>query len=485
MANRARLAGDGRYRLTDMRAQPKRYAPPIRRRDPSITRPPLSFAQQRVWFVEQLDPGNIAYNIPLGVRWVGPFNLDVFEQSVSEIVNRHETLRTTFASFGGEPVQVIAPPAKVSLPVVDLSGLSATERASAVERERRAEARTSFDLSKGPLWRAKLLRLAAAEHIILFTLHHSISDGWSLNVLIREMVELYGAFLQGRPSPLEPLPVQYADFAIWQREWLQGDVLKQNLDYWRQQLSGAPARLELPTDRPYTQSGKREGALHWFTIPLDVTAKLKEIARREEATLFMVLLAGFAALLSRYSGQEDMLIGTAIAGRQRAELEKLIGFFINTLVIRTDLRGNPSFRELVGRVREAMLGAYAHQDVPFEKLVEEIQPERSLGNNPLFQVQMVMQNLPGGRMPLEGLYLEWFEVEEVSAKFDLSLVLAEVEKGMKGTFLYNTDLFDGSTIAHMAERYEALLREAAQSPFLTFSNDKSRELATAFNAPLE
>jgi len=432
-----------------------------------------------LWFVEQLDPGNIAYNVPLGVRWVGPLNLAVFEKCVSEIVNRHESLRTTFANVDGEPVQVIAPPAQVSLPVVDLSP-------SEVDCERRADAKTSFDLAKGPLWRVKVLRVAAEEHIIIFTLHHAVADGWSMSVLVREMVQLYSAFLQGRPSPLEPLPMQYADFAIWQRQWLQGDVLKENLDYWRKQLSGAPMRLELPTDRPRTPDGKREGALHWFMIPLDVTAKLKEIARREEATLFMVLLAGFAALLSRYSGQEDMLIGTAIAGRQRAELEKMIGFFVNTLVIRTDLRRNPSFRELVNRVREAMLGAYAHQDVPFEKLVEELQPERSLSNNPLFQVLMVMQNLPhGGAMPLQGLYLEWFDVEEASAKFDLSLVVAENEKGMKCTFLYSTDLFDASTIAQMAERYVTLLVDAAQGRYLAFANEKSRELASAFNAPLE
>jgi Condensation domain len=462
-----------------MRAEPKRYAPPIRRRDPLITQPPLSFAQQRLWFIEQLDPGNVAYNIPLGVKWVGPLNLAVFEKCVSEIVSRHETLRTTFANVGGEPVQVISPPAKISLPVVDLS------RASEVDHARRTEVKTSFDLAKGPLWRVKLLRLAAEEHVVLFTLHHSISDAWSLNVLVREMVELYTAFSRGHRSPLDPLPVQYADFAIWQRAWLQGDVLQSNLDYWRKQLNGAPTRLELPTDRPYTQSGKREGALHSFTIPLDITAKLKEIARREEATLFMVLLAGFAALLSRYSGQEDMLIGTAIAGRQRAELEKLIGFFVNTLVIRMDLRRNPSFRELVTRVRETMLGAYAHQDVPFEKLVEELQPERSLSNNPLFQVLMVMQNLPRGKVALEGLQLEWLEVEEVSAKFDLTLVAAEVEKGMQCTFLYSTDLFDGPTVAQMADRYEALLRDAAHGRYLALSNDKSRELATAFNAPLE
>jgi NRPS condensation-like uncharacterized protein len=461
-----------------MRAEPKRYAPPIRRRDPSITQPPLSFAQQRLWFVEQLDPGNIAYNVPLGVRWVGPFNLAAFEKCVSEIVNRHEALRTTFATVDGEPVQVIAPPAQVSLPVIDVNP-------GEVDRERRADAKTSFDLTKGPLWRVKVLRVAAEEHIIIFTLHHAVADGWSMNVLVGEMVQLYGAFLQGRPSPLEPLPVQYADFAIWQRQWLQGDVLKENLDYWRKQLSGAPTRLDLPTDRPRTQNGKREGALHWFMIPLDVTAKLKEIARREEATLFMVLLAGFAALLSRYSGQEDMLIGTAIAGRQRAELEKMIGFFVNTLVIRTDLRRNPSFRELVNRVREAMLGAYAHQDVPFERLVEELQPERSISNNPLFQVLMVMQNLPHGAMPLHGLYLEWFEVEEASAKFDLSFVVAESEKGMKCTFLYSTDLFDASTIVQMAERYVTLLGDAAQGRYLAFANDKSRELASAFNAPLE
>lgn len=467
-----------------MKAEPKRYAPPIRRRDPSITQPPVSFSQQRFWFLEQLEPGNAAYNIPLGVKWIGPLNVPVFEKSVSEIVSRHETLRTTFANADGGPVQVISPPQKVSLPVVDLSGLPKTELASEIDRARSAEVQTSFDLANGPLWRAKLLRVAPEEHIVLFTLHHSIADGWSLNVLVREMLELYTAFLQGRPSPLEPLPVQYADFAIWQREWLQGDVLKSNLDYWRKQLSGAPTRLELPTDRPYTQKGKREGAFHWFTIPPDVTATLKEIARREEATLFMVLLAGFAALLSRYSGQEDMVIGTAIAGRQRAELEKLIGCFLNTLVVRTDLGSSPSFRELVSRVRESMLGAYAHQDVPFDKLVEELQPERSLSKNPLFEVMMVMQNLPRGRVVLQGLQLEWMEIQEVSAKFDLSLVVGEGDRGLQGTFLYNRDLFDDATIVRMAERYQVLLRDAAQGRYLA-SNDKSRELANAFNAPLE
>ncbi len=468
-----------------MRAEPKRYAPPIRRRDPSITQPPVSFSQQRLWFLEQLQPGNIAYNIPLGMKLIAPLDLTVFERCVSEIVSRHETLRTTFANVGGTPVQIISPASKVSLPVVDLSELSETERANEVARARQTEVKTGFDLVNGPLWRAKLLRLAAHEHIVLFTLHHSIADGWSLNVLVREMIELYSAFSAGHRSPLEPLPVQYADFAIWQREWLQGDVLQEHLDYWRKKLSGAPMRLELPTDRPYTLNGKREGALHRFMIPPDVTAKLKDIARREEATPFMVLLAGFAALLFRYSGQEDILIGTAIAGRQRAELEKLIGCFVNTLVVRTDLGRNPSFRELVSRVREAMLGAYAHQDVPFEKVVEELQPERNLTNNPLFQVLMVMLNLPRGKVFLEGLQMEWLEIEEVSAKIDLSLVIGEYDEGMQGTLIYNTDIFDGPTIAQMAERYQALLRDAAQNRYIASSNAKTSELASAFNAPLD
>ncbi|HEU5132353.1 MAG TPA: condensation domain-containing protein, partial [Pyrinomonadaceae bacterium] len=307
-----------------MKPQPRRYPPPIRKRDASITHLPLSFAQQRLWFLDQLEPGNVTFNIALGVRWSGPLDIAIFERCVSEIVSRHESLRTTFPIVDDKPIQLISPPPQqISLPLVDLSGLPETERAAAVANERRLEVQTSFDLANGPLWRARVLRLAAQEHIVLFTKHHAISDGWSNAVIVREMAALYRAFAMGQRSPLEPLPVQYADYALWQREWLQGDVLDAQVEYWRAQLADVPTRIELPFDRPHTNADTRAGALHTITIPREVVAKLKDIGRREEATLYMVLLAAFATLLSRYSGQKDVLVGTVIAGRQRAELEKL------------------------------------------------------------------------------------------------------------------------------------------------------------------
>ena len=462
------------------------YAPPIRRRDPSITRPPLSFAQQRLWFVQRLEPSNVAYNMPLSVRLSGALNVARLERSLSEVVRRHEVLRTTFAELDGQPVQVIAPPQPVNLDVVDLRGLSKVVQADELAAQRRQEVETHFDLAEGPLWRAKLLRLEEEEHVALFTMHHAISDGWSMNVLVSELGQLYEAFSLGRPSPLEELPVQYADYAIWQREWLQGEVLDAQLNYWRGYLAGAPARLELPTDRPDSQNRTTAGAMHQFTISREVSVRLKELGRSEEATVFMLMLAAYSLLLSRYSGQDDIIVGTVIAGRQRLELERLIGFFVNTLVMRVDLSGDKSFGSLLRRVRQTAFAVYANQDLPFDKLVSELQPGRSLSPSPLFQAALVIQNTPRSSMNLEGLRIESMPIEIVAAKFDLNLVVAELDEGLVCTFVYSTDLFDASTIVGMAESLQQILQDAAGpgTPATTAAEEPDQWLS-AFNATLE
>ena len=459
------------------------YAPPISRRDKSISRPPLSYEQQRLWILHQFEPNNAAYNIPLSVRLRGALDHAVLERALSEVVRRHEILRTSFEDVEGQPVQVISPPQPVSFPLIDLSELSEPARVEEVERYRRSEVETRFDLAPGPLWRARLLRIGAEEHIALFTMHHAISDAWSMGVLVNELGKLYEAFAADRPSPLEELPVQYGDYAVWQREWLQGEVLQKQLDYWRGQLADAPAELQLPTDRQ-AQNRSTAGALHSFTIPPDVNVRLKEICRSEEVTVFMLMLAAFALLLSRYSGQEDVLIGTVIAGRQRLELERLIGFFVNTLVMRVDLNGKPSFRDLLSRVRQTTFAAYAHQDVPFEKLVGELQPERRLSQNPFFKTLLVIQNSPRSVLNLEGLQLEAIASDMAPAKFELSLVVAELETGLAGTFVYSTDLFAASTIAGMTESLQQILRDATGSTGAG-ANEATPELLNAFNAALE
>jgi hypothetical protein len=462
------------------------YAPPISRRHPSISRPPLSFEQQRLWFLQQLDPNNASYNIPLSVRFRGALNVAVLRRALSEVVRRHEILRTSFEDIDGQPMQIISPAQPVNFPVVDLRELPEQERAEQVARHRRREVQTQFDLAIGPLWRAKLLRVGTEEHLALFTMHHAISDGWSMNVLVNELGQLYDAFAAGRPSPLEELPVQYADYAIWQREWLQGEVLQTQLDYWRSQLADAPADLHLPTDRPAPATRTTAAALLEFTIPPEVGARIKEICRNEEATLFMVMLAALALLLSRYSGQENVLIGTVIAGRHRLELEKLIGFFVNTLVMRVDLNGSHDFRDLLNRVRQTTLAAYAHQDVPFEKLVSELQPERSLSQNPFFNTLLMVQNMPRSGLNLKNLQIDEIVTDTVAAKFDLSLAVAEFDTGLSSTIVYSTDLFDASTVARMAETLNQILREAtglAAGPIE--ATPVTGELLNAFTATLE
>ena len=435
----------------------------LRKKDRESNSFPLSFAQERLWFLDQWESNSPAYNIPAAVRLRGPLNVTALEQSVNDIVRRHEALRTTFAALDGEPVQVIAPAKPLSLVSLDLRALPEDEREAEALRLATEEAQRPFDLAQGPLLRATLLRLGEEEHIALLTMHHIASDGWSMGVLIREVAALYQAFSTGEPSPLPELPIQYADFAVWQRQWLQGEVLEAQLAYWKQQLADIPV-LELPTDRPRPAIQTSRGAHQSLELSQTLTEALKALSRQEGVTLYMTLLAVFKALLHRYTGQDDIVVGSPIANRNRTEIEGLIGFFVNTLVLRTDLSGDPSFRELLGRVREVALGAYAHQDLPFEKLVEELQPERDMSHQPMFQAMFALQNAPMEVLELPHLTLSPLEIESGTAKFDLTLVMVDTEQGLTASLEYNTDLFDATTIARLLEHFQILLKGIAANP---------------------
>ena len=425
---------------------------------------PLSFAQQRIWFLDQLEPENPLYNIHTGVELLGPLNVPVLRRSIAEILRRHEALRTTFAVIDDHPVQVINENAIFKLPVNDLQALDESQRQSKVSAWAEEDARRRFDLTKGPLLRANLLRLGETEHVLLVTIHHIISDGWSVGVFVRELAALYEAYTAGRPSPLQELSIQYADFAAWQRDWLQGERLEEQLSYWRAQLSDAPQLLKLPTDRPRPPVQSYKGAHETLFLCESLSRSLKELSRREGATLFMTLLAAFSTLLYRYSSQRDVLVGTPIANRNRAETESLIGFFVNTLIFRTRLSERMTFRELLGQVRETALEAYAHQDLPFEKLVEELQPQRSLSHSPVFQVMFDLQNAPMRDLELQGLRLTPLPFDSRMAKFDLVLTVAETDGRMSGQLEYNTDLFDAATIRRMTRHLEHLLETAVSNP---------------------
>ena len=424
----------------------------------------LSFAQQRLWFIEQLRPGSSIYNMLNPVRLSGVLNVAALEATLTEIVKRHEMLRTTFREIAGQAVQVIHPPTPVPLTLLDLSELGAVEREAELEVLVQREAQQPFVLSEGPLLRATLIRLGETEHVVLLTMHHIVSDGWSMGLLTREVAALYRAYVEGETARLPELPVQYADFATWQREWLQGEVLAKQVGYWREQLTGAPAVLELPLDhqRPAVQSHR--GARLSFTLPDELKRGLEELSRREGVTLFMTLLGAWQTLLMRYSGQQDIVVGTTIAGRNRRETENLIGFFVNTLVLRTDVSGNPSFRELLKRVREVALGAYAHQDLPFEKLVEELQPARSMSHTPFFQVTFGLENMPREALQLPGLELNLVQQQTETAHFDLSLGMAETSVGLGGILEYNTDVFERETIERLGVHYQRLLEAIVADP---------------------
>ncbi|WP_445251739.1 MULTISPECIES: non-ribosomal peptide synthetase [unclassified Microcoleus] len=424
---------------------------------------PASFAQQRLWFLNQLAPGNPFYNVSTALRLTGSLNLSSLEQTFNEIVQRHETLRTTFTLLEGELVQVIAPILTVSIPTIDLQNLSPNQQETAALQLATDAAQCPFDLAAGPLFKVTLLQLSETEHILLLNLHHIVADGWSIGVLIRELGTLYTAFVKNGISHLPALPVQYADFAEWQHQWLQGEVLETQLAYWRQQLNGITA-LNLPTDRQRPAVPSYRGAKQFIMLSPALSEALKSFSQQESATLFITLLAAFQTLLYRYTGQVDIAVGTPIANRNLSEIEALIGFFVNSLVLRTDLSGNPTFRELLHRVKNVAMAAYAHQDLPFEKLVEEMHPDRELSRNPLFQVSFSLQNTPVAALELPGIAGEAIDFDAGTAKLDLECHLWENAGSIQGQFVYSTDLFDSGTIARMAGHFQTLLEAIVANP---------------------
>ncbi|MBE9053422.1 TauD/TfdA family dioxygenase, partial [Nostocales cyanobacterium LEGE 11386] len=424
----------------------------------------VSFAQQRLWFLEQLQPGDSAYNISTAVRLSGVLNIEALTRSISEIIQRHEALRTIFTAIEGQPIQVIIPSPDFTMPIIDLREIPLAEREAEAMRLAQEEFGRPFDLSQWPLIRVTLLQLNTSEYVILLTIHHIVSDLWSMGILFQELVTLYKAFSIGQSSPLPDLPIQYADFAIWQREWLQGEVLQAQLSYWKQQLGHNLPILKLPTDRPRSEVSTSRGGVHCFELSPQLSEDVKKLSLQAGVTLFMTLLAGFETLLNRYTGQDDIVVGTDVANRNSTQTEGLIGFFVNLLVLRTNLSGNPSFRELLQRVREVALGAYAHQDLPFAKLVEELRPDRNSSATPLFQVLFVLQNVPMLTVELSDLTLTPMEIDSGLAKFDLALFLAETPSGIVGTWKYNADLFHAATITRISEHFAILLQSIVAQP---------------------
>ena len=458
------LSKEQRDRLLDRLQARRGGAAGIPRREQGADPPAASFAQQRLWFLDQYAPGSPAYNLPCVLRLRGRLDVATLERALGEVVRRHEALRTTFAAVGGKPVQVIAPSPALALEVTDISGLAPGEREAEARRLATREAERPFDLARGPLVRPSLLRLGDEDHVLVVALHHIIADGWSLGILTRELQALYAAFCAGRPSPLPEPPIQYADFAEWQRRWLGEKGLKEQLAYWKERLHGGLFAPGLPLDHPRPAVQTLQGAAWSFLLPRGLSDALRALGQGEGATPFMTLLAAFEALLHRYSGQDDIVVGTPIANRNRAETEGVIGFFVNTLALRTDLGGDPTFRELLRRVRAVALGAYDHQDLPFEELVEALRPARSLSHTPLFQVLFSLQDAPRETLSSAGVTLEPMEIATSTTKFDLTLSMAQTGHGLRGTLEYNTDLFDAATIERMIGHFKTLLAGAAAEP---------------------
>ncbi|MEO7331750.1 MAG: amino acid adenylation domain-containing protein, partial [Minicystis sp.] len=425
---------------------------------------PLSFAQERMWFIDQMEPNSPLYNVPSAMRFGGRLDERALERALGAVVARHEVLRTTFTVEDGRPAPVIHPVIEVEIPVLDLGALPDAERAQAIRKETTEEAQRPFDLATGPLIRARMLRISADDHVLMVTMHHIVSDAWTRGILHRELGKLYAAFSRGLPDPLPPLPIQYADFAAWQRQWLQGEVLDKQLAYWKTQLSGAPEALNLPTDRARPATPTHRGAACSFRVPEVLAKSLRDLSRRENATLFMTLLAAFDLLLHRYSGQSDLVVGTPILNRARPETEGLIGFFLNTVVLRTEVSDELSFQELLSRVRETCLGAYGHQDIPFERLVQELAPNRDLGRTPLFQVNFTLQSAGPGGARLSGVKMRPVNAELSVSKFDLTLGMMDGPGGLGGSFEYSADLFDGATIERMLGHFQALLAAIVEAP---------------------
>jgi hypothetical protein len=425
---------------------------------------PLSFAQQRLWFLDQMEPGNPYYNMPAAVRLDGEVCVSALERAFSEIVRRHEVLQAGYVLQNGQPMQVRTPYTHMAVGIVDLSALDDAAREVHVRRLAALDARRPFDLSAGHVLRVTLLACGKTSHTILFAMHHIVSDGWSLAIVIRELSVLYAAFRDGQPSPLDELPVQYSDFAVWQHRWLQSDGLKSQLAYWRARLGGHLPTLDVRTDRPRPELETFRGADEILLIPPALTGVLNRLSVREHATLFMTLVAAYKTLLYRTVGEDDVVVGTDLAGRNRAELEGLIGFFVNLLVLRSDLSGNPAFRDVLARVRETAMGALAHQDVPFDRLVEELRPKRHRSRTPLFQMLFVMENIPMEALRLPGLTMTPMPSQADTARFDLALFVREQDGGIVTKWTYKTDLFDRSTIQRLANQYLALLENIAAAP---------------------
>lgn len=439
--------------------------PPISRRAARDEAIPLSFQQQRLWLLDQLRPGGYAYNEFAALRLVGVLGVALLDQSIGEIVRRHEALRTTFPSHDGNPVQRIAPMKAIRPMIIDLSRLSAAEGQAELKRCAGWEARQPFDLENGPLLRLVLLRLGGPESALLITAHHIVLDGWSIGIFDRELAELYRAFGGGHPSPLQELPIQYADFAIWQHRMLQDEALGSQLDYWTRQLGGVPPLLQIPVANPRPETESFRGTRHHFRLTAERGGLLKAVGLRESATLFMTLLAGFLALLYRYTGETDIPIGTVVANRARPEVEPIIGFFVNTLVLRSEIVGNASFRQVLSRVHDVAVAAYENKDVPFEHVVDALRPDRSLSYNPLFQVMFILQNAPdraGAELP--ELTLAPMVMESVTAKYDLTLLMEDAAEGLMGAWEYNCDLFEPATIMRMSGHLQNLLGAIIADP---------------------
>ncbi|MDB6068281.1 MAG: Non-ribosomal peptide synthetase component [Pedosphaera sp.] len=463
----AKMGSDQRLRLLDclldeegLGATPTTRAIP-RRQNPAEH--PISYAQKRLWFLNRLEPGP-HYNDHFNLRLQGPLHIPALQHSLDEIVRRHEALRATFHSEHGEAIQTIAPPFSVPLPLTDLGSLPESERMPRATQLAVETVRATFDLERGPLLRARLLRFDSLDHLLVLAVHHIAIDGWSRGVFLGELTALYNAFVAGLPSPLPPLPIQYADFASWQQDWMRDEILAGQLAYWKQQLAGAPALLEWPATFPRPAIQTLRGARESFSIPKNVTDALKALSQREGCTVFMTLLAAFQTLASRYTGRHDIVVGSPIANRNHAETEGLIGCFVNTLVLRADLSGNPPFLKVLARVKDMALAAYAHQDLPFEKLVEELHPARNPAYGPVFQVMFVFQNAPAAVSKIANLSISPSELDSGISKFDLTMNLAETSDGLSGWIEYATDLFDRNNIVRMLGHYQTLLEGIVENP---------------------
>ncbi|HEX2164852.1 MAG TPA: condensation domain-containing protein, partial [Thermoanaerobaculia bacterium] len=448
---------------------------------------PLSFSQQRLWFLDRLEPGGTAYSLPSALRLAGRLDRAALAAALAAVVARHEVLRTTFVERDGDPVQVIHRPAPLALPLVDLAALPAGRAEAEARRLVRADGRRPFDLTRGPLFRNLLLRLAAGEHVLLQNLHHIVSDAWSRTLMVREMVGLYEALAAGRRPELPEPALQYGDYCLWQRERVAGPALDTLLGWWRERLAGAPL-VEMPADRPRPAERTGAGGVVRRPLPARLPERLGELGRGSGATPFMTLLAGLAALVHRHTGETDLVIGTPIANRREAALEGVLGFFVNTLALRLDLAGDPSFRELVGRVRETALESYARQELPFEKLVEELAPERTRGRSPLFQGLFVLENVPPARLEIPGLTFTALETDNGAAKFDWGLSVEESPDGWRLRLEYATDLYEAATVERWLDCYGRLLAAAAARPELRLSelpllaDGERRQVVAQWNA---